>query len=294
MSVEGFGLNETAPHENPLVPNVKLRQIYTAMVETRLLDEHIAKLQRKAKARHRLYLTSGQEAARVTMAVGLKSGDLISDVQMNATMDFLSGVKLHMLLRHIAAVVSGTKDRTTIVAKGAAAPRQLPWIDNADNPVDRLKGAIGAALALKMAGQANVVVAYVEQAEIGKKDWKQILSLAARLNLPIIFVVLSVVDARNAEANICAKAHAAGVPGIPVDANDAVALYRVAQESLGRSRGGDGPVLIECVSLDAAGQRAKETDDSIVRMKEFLIGRKVCDEAWANHAGDAFRKSMPD
>lgn len=288
-------MSETAPHENPLVPNAKLRQIYTAMVEARLLDEYVARLQRKAKARHRLYSTFGQEAARVTMAVGLKSGDLISDVQINATMDFLLGARLHLLLRHIAAVVSGTKDRTTMQAKEATAPRQLPWTDDADDPVDRLKIAIGAAVALKMAARTNVVVAYVEQTEISKKDWKQILALAAKLNLPIIFVVLPGTDGKNTgAANVCAKARSAGIPGIPVDANDAVALYRVTQESLGRSRGGDGPVLIECVPLEAAGQRTEETDDSILRMKEFLIGRKVCDEAWANHAGDAFRKNMPN
>jgi pyruvate dehydrogenase E1 component alpha subunit len=36
------------------------------------------------------------------------------------------------------------------------------------------------------------------------------------------------------------------MPTIPVDANDAIAIYRVAQESIRRARQGGGPTLIRC------------------------------------------------
>ena len=39
--MEGW-LSETGMYENPLVPNAKLRQMYVAMAEARVLDEHIA------------------------------------------------------------------------------------------------------------------------------------------------------------------------------------------------------------------------------------------------------------
>ncbi len=45
----GVCLSETEPQENPLVNNKKLRQMYLAMVEARILDEHVAKLQRRAQ-----------------------------------------------------------------------------------------------------------------------------------------------------------------------------------------------------------------------------------------------------
>jgi TPP-dependent pyruvate/acetoin dehydrogenase alpha subunit len=264
--------------------------MYTAMVEARLLDEHIAKLQRKAKARHRLYSTFGQEACRVATAIELKQGDLVSDDQVDATMDLLFGANLTSLLRHIAAVVSGTKARTTMPTEEVVATRQLTWIDDAS---DRLKIAIGAALTFKTLKQTNIVVVYVHREELPKRVWKQILTLVAKLNLPIIFVVLPEADNKDARtANICAKARSAGIPGIPVDANDAVALYRVAQESIGRSRGGDGPVLIECISCGPLGQQSEGMDDPILHMKNFMVGRKVCSEDWANHAGDLFRKKI--
>ena len=42
-------MSETGMQENPLVPNEKLRQMFVAMAEARVLDEHVAGLQRRAK-----------------------------------------------------------------------------------------------------------------------------------------------------------------------------------------------------------------------------------------------------
>ena len=284
-------MSEIGLHENPLVPNKKLRQLYTAMVEARLLDEHIEGLQRKTKARHRLDSTRGQEACRVSTALELKPGDLVSDAQVGVTMDLLFGAKVGSLLRHIAAVASGKKERTTLFAEGTGAMRQLPWIDDEN---DRLKIALGAALTFKTLKQTNIVVSYVRLTEISQKLWKQTFALAAKLNLPIIFVVLPDAERtkRPRRSNLCAKARAAGIPGIPVDMNDAVALYRVAQESIGRTRGGDGPVLIECIPYRPSGLQGEGADDPILHMKEFLMRRKICTELWTDHAGDAFRKKI--
>jgi len=152
--------------------------------------------------------------------------------------------------------------------------------------------AMGAALALKTQQQNNIVMAYAYQSELPKHAWKQVLTLAAQLNLPIIFVLLPQAADKGEATNICKDARTAGLPGIPVDASDAVALYRVAQESMGRSRGGDGPVLIECISCGAIGQRKNKSNDPILHMKNFLTGRNVCTEDWANHASEAFLKRL--
>jgi acetoin:2,6-dichlorophenolindophenol oxidoreductase subunit alpha len=92
--------------------------------------------------------------------------------------------------------------------------------------------------------------------------------------------------------DVSAKTARWGVPGIPVDSGDAVALYRVAQESLGRTRGGDGPVLIECVELRVGGKSAGASVDPLVQMKEFLLSRKVVTKAWLEGAGSGLRKRI--
>jgi TPP-dependent pyruvate/acetoin dehydrogenase alpha subunit len=280
-------------HENPLVPNAKLRQMYVAMAEARVLDEYVAGLQNRVKSlkglkgRERLDSIRGQEACRVSTAIDLGPGDLVSDSQAGVVIDLLTGAKVNSLPKRLAELHSGKK------TKGAklegTSGRLLPRIDDAG---ERLRMAMGAALSFKTLGRANVVVAYVSHGEVGKGVWRKVLGLAGKLELPVIFVVLPAGkgEKRDGMANLSAKTARWGMPGIPVDAGDAVALYRVAQESLGRTRGGDGPVLIECVAYRMGVTGAP--GDPLVQMKEFLLGRKVCSKAWLERAGDGLRRRI--
>jgi TPP-dependent pyruvate/acetoin dehydrogenase alpha subunit len=281
-------LSEPGPQENPLIPNKKLRQIFVAMTEMRVLDayiaEHIAGLQRGRKARRRLDSTAGQEACRVSMAIDLEPGDLVSDAH--------TGVAMDSLLRHVAELASGTKKRGASLG-GDGVARQLPWIEDVG---DRLRMAMGAALAFKTMKQSHIVVAYVRHGDVSNELWRQILSLASTLELPVIFVVLpdgaSKKKKRNGADALTAKSRSWGVPGIPVDASDAVALYRVAQESIGRTRNNGGPVLVKCVSYQLKNEQKSSAVDPIVQMKSFLIGRKVCTEAWLDRVEDRLQKEI--
>jgi acetoin:2,6-dichlorophenolindophenol oxidoreductase subunit alpha len=276
-------------HENPLVPNTKLRQMYVAMAEARVLDEHIARLQKTVKGRRRLEPTRGQEACRVSTAIDLGPGDLVSDSQVGVVMDLIAGAKVSPLLKRVAEIHSGKKIKGAKL--GETSGRVLPWVEDAG---ERLRMAMGAALSFKTLGRANVVVAYVRHGEVGKGVWRKVLALAGKLELPMIFVILPAVkgEKRDGVANLSAKTAQWGVPGIPVDAGDAVALYRVAQESLGRTRGGDGPVLIECVAYRVEGSGGDTAGDPLVQMEEFLRGRRVCTKAWLKRAGERLRRRI--
>ena len=121
-------------------------------------------------------------------------------------------------------------------------------------------------------------------------SWRRILTLAAKLELPIIIVVLPEAKGKKdaGVSHVSAKARSCGVPGIPVDSSDAVALYRVAQESIGRVRAGGGPVVIDCVGYRTRGKIV----DPIVQMKGFLLERKVGTSEWMDRAGDTFRERL--
>lgn len=273
-------MNVTEPQENPLVPNKKLRQMYLAMVEARILDEHIAKSQGKAKTR--LASTRGQEACRVSTAIELASDDLVSDSQAGVVMDHILGAEISAVLKHLSDLMSREKTIST------AGSKQLPWIEDVE---DRLRLALGAALTFKSLKQTNLVVAYVSRHEARGGSWRKLLTLTARLELPIVFVVLPDETGRTKAGSIgriSAKVRSCGLPGIPVDASDAVALYRVVQESIGRIRSGGGAVVIECVSYPVKGK----IPDPIEQMRDFLLGKKVCTSAWMKHAGDAFRDRL--
>ncbi|HEX2918757.1 MAG TPA: thiamine pyrophosphate-dependent enzyme [Edaphobacter sp.] len=264
--------------ENPLVPNEKLRQMYLKMLEVRKLDETAAK-RAAAAGKRRIATIQGQEAVRVSTIVELGKHDLISDTEPTAGMGLLLGGDRASLLRGIASSKSEPED----LFNNAGCARYLGWVREAD---ERLQLALGAALALKTQGRGGIVVAYAQKDELSAAAWKKILSSAAKHALPIIFVVLPRAGAirKGAELNeLCKVARAAGVPGIPVDACDSVALYRVTQESLGRTRGGDGPVLIESVRWRVEGKRTG-IDDPLEHLKQFLLERRICDAKWFGQA----------
>jgi acetoin:2,6-dichlorophenolindophenol oxidoreductase subunit alpha len=279
-------LSKTELHENPLVPNKKLREMYMAMAEARVLDDYIVKLQRSAKGRPRVDSTRGQEALRVSTTIDLEPGDLVSDSQMGVVMELLLGEKVNSLLQRAVQLCSGKKVKEMKMA--GPSGRLLPWIDDAG---ERLRLAMGAALSFKTLGRRNVVIAYVCRDSLSKKDWSRFLSLASKLELPLIFVALPSVKS-GGKRNLSDNARRSGVPGIPVDAGDAVALYRVAQESMGRIRGGDGPVLIECLQFARMGADGIRPVDPLLQLRRFLLRRRICKDVWLRSAGRNFRRRI--
>jgi len=192
----------------------------------------------------------------------------------------VGGATVKSVMRHAAS--PGTGKGESKRSAGTAGAGHLPWMEDGR---DRLRMAVGAAMAFKTLKRGNIVAAYFRPGEVASGVWLRMLAVASKFDLPILFVVLPEVGGRRAE-----KLRSAGVPSIPVDANDAVALYRVAQESIGRARGGGGPVVIDCQGIEAVGLRGR--CDALEEMKGFLLGRKVSSERWLDGVASAFRKRM--
>jgi len=254
--------------ENPLIPNKKLRELYTAMVELRLLEQHVAKLQHRPKPSTRLHLHTGEEGCLVSTALSLHPGDLTSEPHTGIATRFLRGVKLSTLLEP---------------APASRSTDELPAI--ADTAI-RLHLTIGAALALAANKKGSIAVAYVYAGDLALPQWKPILKLAAAHAAPVLFVTLPAEGAAK-PGQLSLASTSCGVPGIPVDAADPVALYRVAQESMLRARSGGGPVLMECIPFQLPGKPVPPADP-ILTMQQFLLPRGVATEAWLQSISTRF------
>jgi TPP-dependent pyruvate/acetoin dehydrogenase alpha subunit len=271
------------PGENPLVPNAKLRAMYVAMHEARVLEETLQKRLSAKGKRRRIASIRGQEAVRASTALQLEADDLIGDAATSAGMSSILGAGPAALLRAYSS------SKPVKVSAG----RSLPAIMNAE---ERLQMALGAAMALKSQSRRGVVVVYIQRDELSAAAFTRMLVPAAKHDLPIIFIQLPRTTGYkkgDEVAGIARLAGKSGVPGIPVDACDAVALYRVIQESLGRTRGGDGPVLIECISWRSHGVRKQSaSSDPIEHLRHFLEVKKISTPSWFRHVETAARRRL--
>ena len=70
-----------------------------------------------------------------------------------------------------------------------------------------------------------------------------------------------------AAKTLAQKAIAYGFPGLQVDGNDVLAVYRAAHEALTRARDGKGPTLIECLTY-RLGDHTTADDASRYRSRD--------------------------
>ena len=108
--------------------------------------------------------------------------------------------------------------------------------------------------------------------------------MQAVAELPLILVVLPRWKGAKA-TDLCVESRRAGVPGIAVDAADAIAVYRVAQESLVRARMGGGAALIEGVRFEIEGESAGQAADPVETLAAYLRRRGVASQSWLQRIG---------
>ena len=268
------------PPESPLVRNNTMQRMYAGMAESRILEDLARTKRRKTKGPD----VYGQEACRVSALIDLEPDDLTSDVPGSLTTAFVRGVELQEVLDSLS---TGKKK-----AHKAAELKLAGLLPSISDTGDRFQVALGAALALKRNHLQKVVVVFAPSRAVKPAVWREMFRFASRYELPILFVALPDTDRKAAKGakvqSLSEQAISAGVPGIPADSNDAVALYRVMQESIGRARMGGGPVLMECIAYRVEGKKKAEVIDPIVMMGETLLRRQVCSKDWLERVTTSF------
>jgi len=71
-----------------------------------------------------------------------------------------------------------------------------------------------------------------------------------------------------------------------VDADDAVALYRVAQEAIARARIGGGAALMECVPFRVEGSKHQKAD-AIEELERYMLARGVTTKRWMEREAES-------
>ena len=140
--------------------------------------------------------------------------------------------------------------------------------------------AVGTAFAGKLRGLDEVSMVWFGDGATSKGDCHEGMNFAGIHTLPVVFVcehnqyAISVHwTKQSAVENVAIRAHGYGFPGVTVDGNDVLAVFRAAREAVDRARRGDGPTFIEAKTYRLV-PHTSDDDDRRYRSREEV-------EEWA-------------
>jgi pyruvate dehydrogenase E1 component alpha subunit len=232
-----------------------LRRLYTSLLRGRMVQERARGL---SEGNYEVAL--GHEAVIAGPTAELNAEDTIAASPKNLAALVARGLALDGLLAP-----------TTCVTRNS--------ITHASVPEDPFVAGTGIALSHKLGKKQRVVVAFCPQESPALETWNETLKFAGEHKLPILFVIKNgVADQRSLSEHaphleaFSFMTRDYGYPGIIVDGQDVVAVWRVAQESIHRARNGAGPTLIDC--------RTDSKRDPLAYMEHYMRKREVWDDGW--------------
>lgn len=237
--------------ENPLLPHRKLQELHALMLRARALTKAPAAAPRF-------------EALLAATLMHVEPGDFVSPPPGPTAPAVLAAERT-------AAPAKKSKK-----AQAPAAP-VLPTHQ-------RIATVNGIAHGLKHAKSDRVAVYYTDAGAASAKTdagWAEALAHAVRAELPLIFVCADAtagtrIADRNAIswASVSKLAPKLGLPILIVDGEDAVAVYRVMQESMIHARLGAGPAMIWAV-MSPDGSKLTKSALPQSRLEGYLKTRGI-------------------
>jgi acetoin:2,6-dichlorophenolindophenol oxidoreductase subunit alpha len=269
-----------------LISDAKLKQLYATMVQCRLLTERVCRLRSQPRPADLYAAAMGQEAIATGCVINLRPEDTIALAPQNSIANLVKGVALDDIVAQMYARPTAFDQSPNIIMP---SPTQLSL-------------ATSVARSNKQKKQGNIVVAFGDKATAALGCWHEALALAAKKSLPIIFVVednpWTDLASFTVSEDSTGKARSYGFPIIAVDANDVVAVYRVAYESVERVRQGGGPVLVEAkpYRLYSPTKRRIATwrreRDPLAHMERYLKAKGLFTSRWKDQVVQEFSQKL--
>ena len=231
-----------------------LIHIYEMMVLTRAVEDRMVAMYKSGDLLGSLYTGHWHEAISVGSAAALRDGDYMAPIHRDLGAHLCRGMEPWQVMASFmgkATSPTGGRDGTLHYGRLDLGIYNLPSHIPANFPV-----ATGMAFAAKYRGEDRVCLAFCGDGSTSRADFHEALNMAGALTLPCIFVVennqfaySTPVSMQTASQDFAGKAAAYGFPGVKVDGTDAVAVYDAVDEAVTRARKGDGPTLIEAVTM---------------------------------------------
>ncbi len=265
-----------------------LRAILRWMLLARRLDRECIALQRQGE------LTvypgfEGQEAAQIGSAMALGPDDFVFPTFRELAAALVRGVDPVQYLAYHRGTWHG----------GPYDPRATRFGPICIPVATQIVHGVGYAMGVKLDGTRACSIAYFGDGSASEGDFHEGANLAGVFTAPVILFcqnngwAISVPTANQTAGEIWKRAEGYGFPGVRVDGNDVLAVYRATKQAAERAYAGGGPTLIEALTYrigahstaddpgryrDDADVEAARAFDPITRFRTWLVAEEIVDE----------------
>jgi 2-oxoisovalerate dehydrogenase E1 component len=245
-----------------------------------------------------VHLSIGQEAVAVGACFNLRDEDIITSTHRGHGHAIAKGLDIRGMFAELMGKQTGTcqgRGGSMHIADPEIGIFGANGIVAAGLPI-----AVGAAQALKMRNQDNVVLAFFGDGAVSQGAFHEAVNLASLWRLPIIFLCENNGFSEFSKTSdqhpvtLDKRAEAYGLPFQRVDGNDVMAVAEMVGSVIEGVRTGAGPHIVEAMTLRVRGhyegdaQRYRssneatkaEAQDPLEQVKYSTIGIGVATEVW--------------
>lgn len=259
------------------IPTATLRAMYVTMVKIRKFEERVAELVTPPKeiiCPCHLYI--GEEAVATGVCSALRKDDYVFSTHRSHGHFIAKGGDIKALMAEFYGKATGCSKGKGGSMHVASSDVGLPG--SSAIVAGTIPIAVGVALAFSMQKKDRVSVVFFGDGAAHEGVFYESLNFAALKKLPVIFVCENnlysthmPISACLADTNIYKKAEAFAMPGIRVDGNNVIEVFRETKRAIEIARQGKGPTLMECMTYRWRGHVGSYDDlDKGLRSKEAL------------------------
>src|SRR5215217_4655901 len=237
-------------------------RLLRAMLLMRGIEERAMMLYRQGKVPGSFYDGYGQEAVSAGPAWAMHGHDRLCILHRDLAAHVIRGVAP----ARIFAQYMGREDGITRGRDGNVhfGERRVGCVGMVSMLPDMMLVATGLAMAFKMRGEQRAALTWFGDGSTSRGDFHEAMNWAGVQKLPVIFVLennqyaYSTPTAAQFAVDPVKRADTYGFPGVRVDGNDVEATFEATRRARERAIAGEGPTLIEAVTMRMHGHAAHD------------------------------------
>lgn len=266
----------------PRLKREVLLQMYRAIVQTRAYDDRCMKLQRTGRIGFSIPNLGVEAVASGAAAAMDPKRDIFAAYYRDFAMLFYHNIPVEKMFDNM---FGNCEDN--------ALGRQMPVHFTFKEPIQflsissplgtQIPQAVGMAMAMKSRGEDGVVLTTFGEGTTSSSGFHSGLNFAGVMKAPVVFLcqnnqfaISCFSDKQTASESYAIKAQAYGIPGIRVDGNDVLAVYKAVSDAAKRAREGKGPTLIEAYTFRLGGHSTSDDPTRYVDPKLVKKWTKRC------------------